>query len=245
MKTKMHGIVLAALILVLTLQVISFGLQSEDAYIATEDAKWILGTASVERIIALENGKFHLISFKHKSAGLEMVKPDEVSEEFSFSTGDGSERINGASGGWKLVDSKEKTLKNGELQLDIVLQRGELQVTKSYVVYPKNSIIREWVNFKNTGSAPIQIVEPSFLDFSARLAEPDLLDFYWMVGSECKPGSWVLKKEALTTDKIRQFDSYDPFPEDKFPGDGVFAKVIHNNKEVWKRHVPMSQQVTR
>ena len=71
----------------------------------------------------------------------------------SCGSGDKAERVSGATGGWQLVGSRTLKLKQGELQLDITLQRDSLQVTKSYVVYPQSSIIREWVAFKNTGTA--------------------------------------------------------------------------------------------
>ncbi len=44
-----------------------------DAYIKSSDVQWVMGTASVERIVVLEKGRFVLKSFKHKKFNLEMV----------------------------------------------------------------------------------------------------------------------------------------------------------------------------
>jgi hypothetical protein len=73
------------------------------------------------------------------------------------------QKVQGTSGGWKLLDAKERTLPRCEIQLDLRLRRDSLEVTKSYVVYPGSSIIREWVSFKNAGTGPLRVSEPGFL----------------------------------------------------------------------------------
>ena len=206
-------------------------MRAEDAYIKQGDARWVFGTATVERTVALEDGRLLLRSFKNRTSGREMVPEGVVSEEFVFSTGDGA-----PTGGWKLVCSQEKQLTQGERQLDIALQRDSLQVTKSYVIYPGSSIIREWVTFKNAGAQPVQIIEPSFLNFRAKTGDPPSLDLLWMSGGQSTPGSWRLKTETLSREKPRKFDSYEPFPLDgppTFPGDGVNAKILLNDRQVW------------
>jgi len=208
-----------------------------DAYIKRDGAKWTIGTATVERVISMEDGKLLLRSFKNKATGREMIPDGVGSEEFSFSLGDATNRLGGASEGWKLVDSKETRLKEGERQLDITLQREGLRVTKSYVVYPKSSIIREWLTFKNAGAGPLTVIDPTFLNISARCGDPSSLDFKWMTGGENTLGSWNLRTEGLTADKPRKFDSYEPFPADPdgspSGGDGVNVRILQNDRQIW------------
>jgi hypothetical protein len=213
-----------------------------DAYIKSSDVQWVMGTASVERIVVLEKGRFVLKSFKHKKFNLEMVSGNDGEDEFSFSLGDDPARITSGTGEWKLVASRQTTLKHGELQLDITLERNSLEVTKSYVVYPGTSIIREWVSFKNVGEGQIKVVEPTFLNARICLGTTDGQDFYWMTGGECRPGSWQLKKESLASGRPREFDSYDPFPSD-FPADGITMYVYHNDKIIWGAHVANAESV--
>ncbi|MHB0999215.1 MAG: alpha-amylase family protein [Armatimonadota bacterium] len=205
-------------------------LENKDAYINHEGNKWVFGTSSVERTVTLEDGKFILKSFKSKISGKVL---GAGSDEFSVSVGD--QRISGSSGGWKLVDSRETELKNGELQLDITLQRDPIQITKSYVMHPKSSLIREWVSIKNIGSSPVNIKEPDFFRMSIISGNSKSLDFNWMTGGECQPGSWTLKTEKLKSDKPRRFDSYEPFPlpPGVYAMDGINAKILLNDKQVW------------
>ena len=100
-----------------------YAVQSGDAYIKGSDRQWTFGTAAVERTVVLEQGRFLLKSFKHKAAGKELIPQGVCSNELSFSLGEASNRINGASGGWKLVEWNTTKLSQEELQLDITLQR--------------------------------------------------------------------------------------------------------------------------
>jgi hypothetical protein len=212
-------------------------LHAREAYIRQDGAQWVLGTDTVERVVALEDGRFVLKGFKSKAAGRELVPAGAQSEEFSVGFGDKAGRITGAGGGWKLVGAKQATLKQGERQLEITLERNALAVTKTCVLYPGSSIMREWATFTNVGQEPIRLIEPGFLDLTVRPGDPASTDFHWMTGGENQPGSWVLKTEQLTADRPRRFDSYEPFPlppgTPQFQGDGIDAKVLLNDKQLW------------
>jgi len=212
-------------------------LGAEEATIRADGPRWKMETAGVERVVALEDGKFLLKSLKNKASGRELASADAASEEFFVSV-NGS-RWSGSMGGWKLTDSKVTKLSQGEQQLDVSFQRDGLEATKSYVIYPGSSIVREWVRFKNAGEIPLRIVEPGFLTLRVRPGDPGSLDFDWMSGGENAAGSWKLKTEKLNPQTPRQFDSYEPFPADpsaapsQFPGDGVDAKVLLDGRQVW------------
>ncbi|MCE5200799.1 MAG: hypothetical protein ABFD54_13160 [Armatimonadota bacterium] len=225
-------VIYATIILIACLASSSLAVTSGDAYITYSGTQWTFGTASVERVVALENGKFLLKSFRNKVSGREMIPSGVQSEEFFV--GNSTRRYTGGSG-WTYLSSNTTTLSQGELQLDVTLQKGSLQVTKTYVIHPYSSLIREWLTFKNVGSASLQIYEPSMLNFTAKTGEPGSLDLDWMTGGENQAGSWNLKTETLSTGTPRTFNSYQPFPKEGpyYPGDGINARITKNGQQVW------------
>ena len=191
---------------------------SQDAYITQRNSTWTLGSSAVEMTIALRNGMLVTTHLKNKASGHELSPTD-------------------ATGPWTLVGARTTQLKQGELQLDLTLRHDSLEVTRSYVVYPGSSIIREWNAFKNTGSGPIPLTDPEFLNMSARLGDAASEDFDWMTGGDNAHGSWVLKTEKLQAGQPRKFDSYDPFPDRGLCGDFVDGKpnltVLLNDRRIW------------
>ena len=199
------AVAIAALLL-LVAQPARGDVTSDDGYIRQQGNRWVLGTASVERIVALEDGRLLLKSFKNRRSGHEMVVPGTGVEELTPAV----VGVN-VPGPWTLRSARPSRLAQGELQLELTLERPPLRVTKTYVVHPGSSVIREWLALANVGKEPIRVVEPAFLDLTARLGDPTTLDFHWMTGGENQPGSWVLKTETLDPAKPRRFDSYEPF----------------------------------
>ncbi|MCC6821849.1 MAG: hypothetical protein IT579_14045, partial [Verrucomicrobia subdivision 3 bacterium] len=211
---------------------------ADDADIRQRGNEWTLRTSRMERVIALEDGRLVLKRFTDRTTGRELLAGGVVTEDFLSPRANQTELPNGAAGGWRLVDSKQSKLSQGERQLDITVQCKALQVTKSYLVYPGSSIVREWVTFKNAGAVPLPIHDPCFLNLTVQPGAGQSPDFSWMSGGENNPGSWNLKTESLNPAKPRTFDSYEPFPADmlgtqQFPGDGIDAKVLLNGWQVW------------
>ncbi len=208
---------------------------ADEGYLKDQGNRWTLGTATTERVIALEDGKLLLKSLKNKVTGRDLIRPDAPSVEFFVGLDGAQQPVTAATGRWKLIRARQTKLKQGELQLDLVVEQKPLRVTKSYVVYPGTSIVRQWATFANVGDRPIKIMEPGFLSETVSPGDPQQLDFLWMTGGENQPGSWMLKTEKLSATKPRTFDSYDPFPGGPpvFPGDGINAKVLHNGQQVW------------
>jgi hypothetical protein len=221
-------------LLVVLLPVLSSATKSGDGYISRAGNTWILGSAKVERKVTLSKGRFFTSSLKNKTSGRDLLPAGTMSEDLKLVV-DGQE-VSGTGGGWKLIKSQDHVLAQGEIQLDITLRKGGLQATKTYVVYPGSSIIREWVNFKNAGTTPLTISDPRFLNLTAKIGVPDSVDFDWMAGGDNRPGSWMLRTEKLQPGKARSFDSYDPVngsADGNYAGDGVIARVLLNNQQVW------------
>ena len=170
---------------------------------------WRLSTSKVQRVVVLEGGRFFTQSWTDRSTGRELQGGTQADE--LGATIDGKE-VTGIAGGWSLISERNAPLKDGSSELDLTLRHGDLEATKSYVTYPGSSIIREWVTFKNVGSGNLTLADPRFLSNTSRLGSLQSLDFLWMTGGENRPGSWLLKKEALEANHIRNFDAYDPFP---------------------------------
>jgi hypothetical protein len=210
-------------------------LSSDDAYIRGQNGGWVMGTATVENTVVVQNGRFVLGSFKNRISGRDMVPAGLALDElFKSVVGVRGE------GPWKLESARVDKLNQGELHLELKFSRGQIAVTKNYMIYPRTSVIREWMTIKNTGEASLRLIEPRFLNAAARLgAGPGTLDFHWMTGAENQPGCRVLKTEHLAPESARRFDSYDPFPaaDGRSPGgDGVDARITLNDKLVWPAH---------
>ena len=211
---------------------------ADKADIVQHGNQWTLRTSRMERVIALENGRLVLQRFTDRTTGRELVARGVVAEEFLPPEAGVTEGQKGSGGEWRLLGSKKSSLPQGERQLDITLQRDALQVTKSYLLYPDSSIVREWVTFKNTGTVPLPIREPCFLNLTVQPGAGQSPDFSWMSGGDNQPGSWNLKTESLNAAKPRKFDSYEPFPAEMvgaqtFLGDGIDARVLVNGQQVW------------
>ena len=221
--------------------------ESQDGYIRETKDYWTFGTARVEKRVEFKAGKLLLTQFRNKTSGRQFILKKSPSEVFSLAGEKTSERLSSASGDWKLLGAKQSQFKQGELQLDITVQRGPLTATKTYVIYPGSSVMREWTTFKNTGATPLPLVNPSYIDLRAGLGKPGEVDFYWISGGGfyVPEVSWQLTKEQLDPAKPpRAFDSYDPFPSDsisKLPPDsvlstdGVDLKILLNGKQVWPK----------
>src|SRR5208283_3033955 len=123
--------------------VASQALESRDGYVRHEQGRWVIGTSSVEKIITLNTGRLAVSSFRNKISGREFIQGGASSNEIRL-IAEGKE-ITGASGGWELVGEDSYRLSQGELQLDLKLRNGPLQVSKHYVVYPGSPVIREWL----------------------------------------------------------------------------------------------------
>jgi len=68
-------------LLVILLSVAAYATRSGDGYISRTGNMWTLGTAKIERKIALSKGRFYTTSLKNKISGRNMVPPGAMSEE--------------------------------------------------------------------------------------------------------------------------------------------------------------------
>lgn len=192
--------------------------ESGDGYIRRENSRWMIGTSLVEKTIVLDRGRFALGSFRNKNCEREYVQNGVVSDEVRF-TADARE-ITGSTGEWTLLGEHSYRLPQGELQLDLTLRHGPLEVTKHYVVYPTTPIIREWVTISNVSEKEIQISSPSFLECHLLSKDVDHLELFYMTGGGAYNGSQLLKTDRMTQTYSRMFDSKDA---SDVPGGGGYS----------------------
>ncbi len=167
-----------------------------------------IGTASVEEKIQLLHGRYLLKSLVNKVSHREYISDGSLSEEFKVRIN--GQTITGANGRWSWIGAEAKITPQQEIEVTVHLQNTQLQVDKYYRIYPKTSIIRQWVIFKNRSDGPLTIANPYMLDqrLSAKSATTQTLSY--MTGGGSFTGSQVLKQVPLPATYIRKFDTTDP-----------------------------------
>ncbi len=207
-----------------------------DAQVIEKDNSWTLSTSAAQRTITFADGKLLLTRFTDMRSGRELLPNGIGGETFLLLLGPDRKPVGGSSGGWQLIKAQKTNGPAGEITLNLILQRESLRVAKSYEVYPGSSIVREWLKVENAGNTPIVVADPEFLNTRLNVGELASQQFDWMTGAENNPGSWLLKTESLMPGKVRQFDSFDPFPvagEPRYPGDGIDSRIELNDAQIW------------
>jgi hypothetical protein len=169
-----------------------------------------MGTAMAERRVSLRDGRFLLTSVLNKISGREFrdrgVDPDEIRLNCGgVGTTSGSWR-------WDFVSEHTQRLSTGELQLDIRLRGGPLEVTKHWVVYPHSAMVREWLTIDNVSGKDVKLQDVFFLNTrvlgSVNTGQVlDYLELAYMSGGGNYNGSQLLKTERLNPGYNRTFDS--------------------------------------
>jgi hypothetical protein len=179
--------------------------QQVDAYVRREGMTWIMGTSMAERTIALRDGRLVLTSLRNKLSDREYREAGRDPEEIRI-TVDGvtlSEQI----ANWTLVSERTRQLSQGEMQLDIKLKTGSVEVTKHWVIYPHTAIVREWLSVENMSSGEVRISDLFFLNTRPLGANPDRLELDYISGGGNFNGSQLLKTESVHRSYEHMFDS--------------------------------------
>jgi len=183
--------------------------ESTDAYVRREGTAWIMGTEKVERRVGLQDGHFLLTSFRNKITGRELRDRGAHPDEIRMTT-DG---VSSTLWHWEFVSEHAEHLGQGELQLDIRLRGGPVEVTKHWVLYPGCAIIREWLTIENVSAKDVRLQDLFF--FNTRVLGGGVdnpqglenLELAYLTGGGNYNGSQLLKKEHLDPGYTRTFDS--------------------------------------
>lgn len=178
---------------------------------------WRIGTKGIEKRLGFDSaqGTYALTGFANKlrRTPREYVDDGASSPEFRFEWG--GRALTGATPGWRCGSGSARGVRVGgrpALQLDVALARDDVRVTKHYVVYPGQSLIREWTDYANTGSATRRLANPSFVEqrLMGRAAAAGDLKLQYMTGVQPTiPGAIQLETTPLSARYARDFDSYD------------------------------------
>jgi hypothetical protein len=203
--------------------------KSGDSYVRRVGKKWIFGTAKVHKEILLEEGHLSLVSFQNDVSRREYVKmPSGV-----FRFGLDGELLTGRSREWILSDIRTEILAQGELQFTIVIRDERVEVSKTFLIFPYESIIQEWLSIKNLSSKEVTLSDPFFLEMQIMQNEVSQTDFSYMTGGMCFGGSWILRTQPLTSGYSRNFDASDqpecisgqPCPKEWYLGTSIYAPI--------------------
>ena len=175
-------------------------LAGSGAYIRREGPDWVIGTSKVEQRISLRNGRLVLVSLRNKLSGRDYCAGGQKSSPLRF-------QESGMETGWELAGEHTQHLAQGEMQLDLQLKSGTLEVTKHWVVYPETAIIREWATIENVSASDIPLRNIFFLNTAISLGALPDVELSYMTGGGNYNGSQLLKTEPLKQGYSRAFDS--------------------------------------
>ena len=138
--------------------------QSGDAYIRPNEelAGWSLGTATIEKTLTLNEGRFELASLMGDAGGLmrDYLSGDPCAD-FVY-TFNGKE-VRSDSGQWELEEARTQQGAQGELELILTLRGIGLRVTRHYLVYPNTGLIREWSEIESIAEMSLTLTDPAFM----------------------------------------------------------------------------------
>ena len=198
---------------------------------------WNIGTSAIENQLTFDAtaGTYTLTSFENTltSPPTQYVQSGGASAEFRFAWG--GQELTGATPGWSCQSGAVRQVNMGgqpALQLDVAVERSGVRVTKSYVIYPHESLIRQWTQYTNTSSTPQELAQISFLDQQLMGADTTSgqVQLKYMTGAQAIPNSWQTQTVPLTAAYARDFDSWDSAAciTDPSKGDGPAAQGIPN-----------------
>ncbi len=166
---------------------------------------WTFGNARGEQKISLRTGRFLLDSQKNKQSKFEYCSSGTQADQVRLTVDD----VDTGDSQWRWEFVKEQTLRpgRGELQLDIQVRGGPIEVTKHWVVYPETALVREWLTIHNSSSKDVRLRHVHFLNSRLLGATPDKVEMSYVTGGGNFNGSQLLKTERLKADYIRKFDS--------------------------------------
>ncbi len=180
-------------------------LQSGDGYVRREGNEWIIGTASVERRVRLNDGHLELVSLRNKLTSREYQDSPTPPAETRFLAN--GEDTSAPAWRWELRGEHAAQGPQGELQLDIDLESAGIHATRHYVIYPGTSVIREWLTLENISTQPVHITHLEFLHTRLLSAAPKDLQFNYLTGGGNYNGSQLLTSEPMGPSYARTLDS--------------------------------------
>lgn len=164
-----------------------------DAYVRADGLSWKVGTKAVEMTYELNDGLLIVDGFKNKLT----KKACEYASKTSVLPAIGSPDGNGK---WVLgsATASQETL-NGRpvVQLAVELTQKNTKARFHAVAYPGTSVIRQWVELENTGSAAFTVPSNAL---SISMAGDSAVSYtnYWMIGGNSVADQGMMHSAPVT-----------------------------------------------
>ena len=124
-------------------------LTSEDATIHWNDGLIELQTAVVAHRFQIADGKLIRVAWiDRKSGGRDLLQNGPIAD-FQLQVNGGV--LSSPDPGWRIAEPACEKLAHGELRLKLELTRNDLRVVRYYVVYPRISLVRGWLEIAALG----------------------------------------------------------------------------------------------
>ena len=108
---------------------------------------------------------------------------------------------------WTLVSANTSQVSAGgrpAVQLDIMLSRSGLRANLHLLAYPRTSIVRQWFELENTGSAPYTLASVTPLLVNTPGGDAGSLTHYWMTGASNSATQGTLQTAPVAATYDRQ-----------------------------------------
>ncbi|MCC6729479.1 MAG: hypothetical protein IT208_09075 [Chthonomonadales bacterium] len=198
---------------------------SGDAVVTWNGSEIRLETARARRVLAVDGGRLALVSWLDRRTKRDLAG-GRPSADFVLRV-DGRE-LRSDSPGWQMAEPAAERGKDGEIRIQIAMERDGVAVRRHYVVYPGLSLLRLWLTAGPSGTRSVEIAEPPMTELGMASAGRLL----WMTGAEPFGDSWQLREETLGGEP-RVLDSYDAPPATPSANDGVDLRILLNDRAAW------------
>ncbi|MBM3241976.1 hypothetical protein FJZ31_37370 [Candidatus Poribacteria bacterium] len=166
-----------------------------DAYVRSnvDGQRWTIGTETVQMVFECKEGKFRLVSFQNKLFNPQQEYIDEKMATAPFSFEDEKQ--------WVLVAGSAREVEAGgrpAAQLDLTLMRESLRVQFHVLAFPGTPILRQWVEFYNTGASPFVLKSPAPASILLRSDAATSYINYWMIGGHSQSNQGKMESASVT-----------------------------------------------
>jgi hypothetical protein len=179
-------------------------IEVEDAYVCKgrSDSEVAIGTRSVEWVFSARDGQFRLVSFKNKlcAPAREYVDPEAALAPLASAL---FQKTSADFNAWTVTSVAAKEASAGgrpAAELEVSLDRPalSLRATMRLTAYPRTSVIRQRVEFENSGTGDLTL--ETGVPFCVGLKSADLSEFkqLTLVGANCRPDQGTIREEDLT-----------------------------------------------
>ncbi len=170
-----------------------------DAYVHydADDRKWTIGTNAIRMSLVQDEGRILLTGFENRLMTDPVQYVDTAGAVYLGGDEDGPN-------GWTIENSQMQRVSVGgrpAVLLDFALTWETLRAQLQIVAHPGTSILRQWVQLHNVGTAPVRL--DTMNAFQMRLPEDSIrsMTSYWMHGGTSTPVQGIMRQADLNASR--------------------------------------------